>query len=93
MNIQGNTDELKFESINDFKFALIYGREIEFEWNGVNYGAFHEGEDDKAFFLCEAHKDDKGVFFRTDDELLDFVINGKSLREFITEVTVWNRNI
>ena len=93
MDIQGNTDELRFESINDFKFALIYGREIEFEWNGVNYGAFYEGEDDKAFFLCEAHKDDKGVFFRTADELLDFVIDGKPLRKFITEVTVWNRNI
>jgi len=93
MDIQGNTDDLKFENINDFKYALIYGREIEFEWNGITYGAFHEGTDDKAFFLCEAHKDDKGAFFSTADELLDFVIDGKPLREFITEVTVWNRNI
>ena len=93
MIIQGNTDDLKFEDINDFKYALIYGREIEFEWNGITYGAFHEGTDDKAFFLCEAHKDDKGAFFSTVDELLDFVIDGKPLREFITEVTVWNRNI
>ena len=93
MNIQGNTDELKFESISDFKPALIYGREIEFEWNGITYGAFHDGEDDKAFFLCEAYKDDEGVFFKTADALLDFVIDNKPLREFITEVTVWNRNV
>lgn len=93
MNIQGNTDELKFESISDFKHALIYGREIEFEWNGITYGAFHDGEDDKAFFLCEAYKDDEGVFFKTADALLDFIIDDKPLREFITEVTVWNRNV
>lgn len=91
MNIRGNTDELKFESISDFKHAIIYGREIEFEWNGITYGAFHEGEGDKAFFLCEAYKDDEGFFFRTSDDLLNFVIEGRPLREFITEVIVWSR--
>lgn len=93
MNIQGNTDDLRFESISDFKHALVYGREIEFEWNGITYGAFHESEDDKSFFLCEACKNDKGVFFTTVDELLDFVIDNKPLRDFITEVTVWTRNV
>lgn len=93
MNIQGNTDELKFESISVLKYALIYGREIEFEWNGITYGAFHEGEGDKAYFLCEAYKDDESIFFKTADALLDFVIDGKSSREFITEVIVWSRNV
>lgn len=49
----------RFESISDFKFSLIHGREIEFEWNGREYAAFHEGEDDTAFFICEAYKEKK----------------------------------
>lgn len=93
MEIQVNSDDLKFESVSDFKFALINGGEIEFEWNGISYGAFREGENEDIFFLCEAYKNDDGVFFKTVDELLDYVIDGRPLREFVTEVTVNWRNV
>lgn len=32
--IRGNDS---FESQSDFKHSLICGREIEFEWNGIDY--------------------------------------------------------
>lgn len=86
-------DSDRFESISDFKYALICGREVEFEWNGIKYGAFHEGEGDKEFFLCEAYKDDVGTFFKSADNLLDFEIQGVPLRKIITDVIVWNRNL
>lgn len=88
-------DTGRFDDISDFKMALEWGREIEFEWNGTKYGAFHEDEGDKAFYLCEAYKDapGEGFFFRTSDELLDFKIDGRPLRDFITEVIVWQRNV
>ena len=38
MIIFGNKDELQFESINDFKWCLKCGGEIEFDWNGKSYG-------------------------------------------------------
>lgn len=52
------------------------------------HGAFHESEDDKSLFLCEACKDDEGIFFRGADELPNFMIDNKPLRGFITEVAV-----
>lgn len=97
MRTHSNKDDLKFESISDFKYALIYGREIQFEWNGIEYGAFNDSSDkddgEKVFFFCEARKDDEGVYFKSADDLLDFVLDGRPLREFITEVTVWLRNL
>lgn len=84
-------DSGRFESIADFKDALVWGREIEFEWNGKEYGAFHEGDGDEAFYLGEAYKD--GVYFSSVDSLLDYKIDGRPLRKIITEVIVWSRNV
>lgn len=83
----------QFESISDFKFSLIHGREIEFRWNGVDYGAFHEGVGDKSFLLCESYKKNTDAYFHSADELLDFVIQGKKLREIITNIEVLWRNL
>lgn len=90
-----NPDDLKFEDLSDFKHSLVYGGEIEFEWQGTKYGAFREGEGDKSFYLCEAYKDapGEGFFFRTPDDMLDFEIDGRPLRDFITEVTVHWRGV
>lgn len=82
-----------FESIDDFKFCLTYGREIEFNWNGTDYGVFHEGEGKESFFICEAYKDEQGKYFETIDELLDYTIQGQPLKSFITQVDVFGRNI
>ncbi|MBQ8767893.1 MAG: hypothetical protein IJZ16_13940 [Clostridia bacterium] len=82
-----------FESIEDFKFSLIHGREIEFRWNNVDYGVFYEGEGKESFFFCEANKDNEGTYFETIAELLEFTIQGQALKEIITQVEVYWRNI
>ena len=48
MIIFGNKDELQFESINDFKWWLKCGGEIESDWNGKSYGI---GHDEKGIVL------------------------------------------
>lgn len=85
-----------FESISDFKYALVCGREIEFEWNGKTYGAFREDDgidEAEQYFLCEAFKDDEGVFFDTADKLLEHIVDGRPLKDFITKVKVNWRNL
>lgn len=82
-----------FKSISDFKFSLIHGREIEFQWNGKDYGVFHEGEDDQAFCLGEAYKDDTIQYFKSADALLDAEIEGRRLRDIVTQIKVWFRNL
>ncbi len=37
MHNENIIDFSPFESIDDFKFSLIKGREIEFHWNGTDY--------------------------------------------------------
>ena len=82
-----------FESIDDFEFSLVHGREIIFEWKNIEYGVFHEGEGKESFFICESNKDEHGRYFETLDALLDCKIQGQSLKEFITQVKVWHRNL
>ena len=83
-----------FDSIEDFKFSLINGREIQFRWENIEYGVFHDyDEGEKAFFICEANKDNEGTYFETIDELLEFKIQGQVLKEIITQVEVCWRNI
>lgn len=93
MHNENIIDFSPFESIDDFKFSLTNGREIEFNWNGTGYGVFHEGEGRESFFICEAYKDEQGKHFETIDELLDYTIQGQPLRDFITQVVVWHRNL
>ena len=93
MNNENFIDFSLFESIDDFKFSLVHGREIVFEWKNVEYGVFHEGEGKESFFICESNKDEQGRYFETVDELLDFKIQGQPLKNFITQVKIWHRNL
>lgn len=98
MNICGNTNDLKFESISDFRHSLVYGREIEFEWNGMSYGIFREEDNDKEYALYkvvkgDTFKNDDKILFKSPDEVLDYVIDEMPLRKLITDVIVLNRNV
>lgn len=93
MHNENIIDFSPFESIDDFKLSLIKGREIEFHWNGTDYGVFHEGEGKEAFFICESNKSEQGIYFETVDELLNHIIQGQQLRDFITQAEVWHRNV
>ena len=86
--------EYSFDSIDDFKNSLIYGREIQFKWGSTEYGIFHDyDEGEKAFFICEANKDSEGTYFETVETLLEFAIQDKALKEIVTQVDVCWRNI
>ena len=86
--------EYSFEDIDDFIFSLLHGRDIQFIWNDIEYGVFHDYDSgEKAFFICEAHKDDVGTYLSTLDEVLNFKIQNQPLKDIITKVDVCNRNL
>jgi hypothetical protein len=81
-----------FKSLSDFKQSLIHGREIEFEWNGIDYLLFYDGDNEKDFSLCEADKDNI-IHLNTIEDVLNCEIQGVPLRRIITDVIVWCRNL
>ena len=80
-----------YNGIDDFKESLIYGKEIEFRWNGVDFTV--EYENNKTFSICEAYKPETEKVFKTVDELLNFKIFDDCLRDIITKVEIMWRNI
>lgn len=80
-----------FESVEDFKFSLIHGREIEIYWNDIHYSIFHEK--DNLYTFLEADKLETEVGFNSIDELLEFAIQGQPLKDIVTEVEILHRNI
>ncbi len=80
-----------FESIADFKFNLVTRGEILFTWNGAKYGAFRDDDEENGgykYFFFEVPHDEDGIYFATPDELLNHIVQGKKLREIITEVSI-----
>ena len=90
MIIFGNKDELQFESINDFKWCLNCGGEIEFDWNGKSYVI---GHDEKGIVLYEANNSKSEKFFETADDILDEIFDGQKLRKIIKDIDVTVRTI
>lgn len=86
-------EENRFKTISDFKWSLICGGEVTFEWNGILYGAYRDGEygHSEEYCICLINGDDE---HRSDslDGLLDVMIGSDRLRDIITQVTVWSRN-
>lgn len=81
-----------FDSIDDFKNALLYGKEIVFKLGGIEYGVFYTTQNGDEFSLCKLGKTDEQEFENIED-LLDCQIQGKSLRDIITQIEVCLRNV
>lgn len=90
MHLYGKSEDLKFESISDFKISLLYGKEIKFEWNNITYDIFKESKD---IVMYISDNPLKPCHFNDIDKLLDFIIDKKSLRKIITDITVLSRNV
>ena len=91
---KAHISEYSFDNINDFKNSLLYGREIQFTFNNIEYGIFRDCDDgEKQFFVCEAHKDEEGIYLKSVEEVLNFKIQDKLLRDIITQLNVFWRNI
>ncbi|MBR5827591.1 MAG: hypothetical protein IKY78_10990 [Clostridia bacterium] len=82
-----------FEDADDFKLSLIRGKEIEFHYNGINYGVFYDKNFEKAFYLCYSDSEAQANYFETVDDLLDCMIQKQPLRDIIARVEVLHRNI
>lgn len=88
--IHSNPEENKFETISDFKWCMKRGGEVQFEWNNKDYYITHpEGH----IYIYEPYKEETAKEYETVEEALDHIIDGQKLREIITKVTVWERNV
>ncbi len=85
-------DDLKFESIGDFKRSMKWGAEVEFEWNGTAYCVFRYGTDNKIT-ISVANQPETEKVCETADEALEYMVGSDRLRDVITQVTVIERTI
>jgi len=78
--IKGDSD--RFESVGEFIDNLSRGGEIEFVYNGDQYSIVHSGS--RLVLVHVASQDDH--FFDSIDQLLDFKIDDKCVRDIVTEI-------
>ena len=90
-------EHLAFTSIADFKQCMFHGGEVQFTYSGKDYGVFpfqrQKPESKDQFYIWQTGNDDSEAWYDTTDDLLDYDIEGKKLREIITEVEVFERTI
>ena len=89
--VQANSlEENRFKTINDFKWCVDDGGEVEFIWNGITYNITHpEG----IISISEANKRETEKSYGTADEVLEYRVGKDRLRDVITQVTVTDRTI
>lgn len=73
-----NFEEYAFKSINEFKWCLYYGGEIQFEYNNVFYGICKLNN---LYCLYEANKPDTVKKFSSIQDMLYF--NIQNLRNLL----------
>lgn len=89
-NLEERFEEDRFKTISDFKWCMKRGGEVEFEWNNKDYSITHP---DGLIYIGEKYKEETAKEYETAEEALDHIIDGKKLREIITQVKVWDRTI
>ena len=85
-------ETMAFESISEFKRALMWGAEIEFIWNGVTYDVIRYGTDNKIT-IYQANRPDTEQVCETADDALEYMLGNDRLRDVITQVRVVARTI
>ncbi len=94
-------DDLKFESISDFKWCMKRGGEVQFIWKGITYccfGCLIPKDDSQAkMFIAQSGPAEKTSWTEkwcdTADELLEYMVGSDCLRDVITQVAVIERTI
>ncbi len=93
------SDDMRFESLADFKWSLEFGGEIVFEWNGKSFGVFKYMKKTPDFpeQFCIGPSDStqneypgkyEDCYVDTVDEVLDYEIDGDKMRDIVTKVLV-----
>ena len=94
-------EDNRFKSINDFKWCMKRGGEVQFDWKGVSYCCFgcvcpSPGQKPRMV-ICQAGSIEVNTrtekWCDTADELLEYMMGEDRLRDVITQVTVWDRTI
>lgn len=81
-----------YNDIDDFKESLIYGKEIEIRWKGIDFTI--EYEQDRIFSICEAYKPETEKSFKSIDKLLELKLNtGDVLKDVVLQAEIMWRNI
>ena len=83
-------EESRFKTVEEFKWAVDHGSEIQFEWNNKDYSITHP---DGIISVCEGDKYSEAKDYETVDEALEYIIDGQKLKEIITKVDVFDRTI
>nr|WP_319487803.1 DUF4417 domain-containing protein [uncultured Caproiciproducens sp.] len=84
-------EENQFVSISDFKWCLDRGGETEFDYHGKTYGVGKTPEG--MFSIWQINNSDSEKLYPSSDQLLEYIIDGKRLREIIKEIDVDYRTI
>ena len=89
--IPANTPEQnQFVSISEFKWCVDKGGEIDFIWDGKEYGISHSRGRIIAYLWGQP---DTTQYFATADDVLNYMVGSDRLRDVITQVTVLDRTI
>ena len=93
--------EDKYESITDMKQSIMWGGEVTFRIDShVEYGIFRLKSDDIILVVSDGYKE-KAVFengndelhFKNVDDLLDYKLNGVSLKQVLFEAEITWRTL
>jgi len=87
-----SSNDLKFESISEFKWSMRCNCELTFEWNGVVYGvmpADYKG----ALAVYKANMPESEIVYKTADDALEYMLGKDRLRDVITQVNVLSRTV
>lgn len=95
-------DQYQYESLGDFKFNMECGSEIEFTWNDrifAIFSAISETSDSPVRKMITEiyvdNMDETEMWCDTTDEVLDYMIEGKTLRERFNnhEILITSRTV
>lgn len=94
-------EDNRFKTISDFKWCMKCGGEVQFEWNGVEYGAFGKLSKNSAgnwqIGICQLGSAEVNArtvkYYDTADDALAYMVGADRLRDVITQVTVVDRTI
>lgn len=92
--VQTNSfEDNRFKTISDFKWSMICGGEVTFEWNSIRYGVYRDGmyKSNEKYCIGLINGENERCFDSLDD-LLNTSIGADRLRDIITQVAVWSRN-
>lgn len=99
---KNSLEDNRFKTISDFKWCVNSGGEIEieFEYNDRVFGIFPKlkrtSESGMQMLICEKFVDNQQKtekWCKDADEILEYMIDGKRLRDIITKVKVTDRTI